>query len=76
MFLNFVTEELISKLAPLMERDRAETRVAVAGSQLLGFVVARYVLKLPPIAAMSIAEAASVLGPTLDRYILGEVAWG
>ncbi|WP_052492433.1 TetR/AcrR family transcriptional regulator [Leucobacter komagatae] len=76
IFLNFVSRELISKLAPRLDADRPETRVSVAGSQMLGFVIARYVLRVPHVAEMSIAEAANAIGPTMDRYIVGDIAWG
>lgn len=76
IFLRFVTEELISILAPQLVAERPETRVALAGSQLLGVVLARYVLKVPPLAELEIDVVARSIGPSIDRYISGEVYWG
>ncbi len=73
IFLRFVTGELIEQLAPRLEGDFAETRVTLAGSQLLGLVMARYVLRVPPLAALSIQQVAQTVGPTLDRYLFGEL---
>ncbi|SER99397.1 DNA-binding transcriptional regulator, AcrR family [Propionibacterium cyclohexanicum] len=75
IFLRFVSEELIGRLAPQLDSDQAEARVSLAGSQLLGLVIGRYVLKVPPLAELSISQVASTAGPTLDRYILGDLDW-
>ena len=76
IFLRFVSEELIQRLAPELDVDHAETRISLAGSQLLGIVVARYIVKVPPIAELSIPEVARTVGPSIDRYILGDRDWG
>ncbi len=73
IFLRFVNDELIQQLAPRLQRDLPETRVALAGSQLLGLVMARYVLKVSPLASLSIQEVADTIGPTLDRYLFGDL---
>lgn len=75
IFLRFVSEELIARLAPQIGSDHPEARVSLAGSQLLGLVTARYVLKVPPLAALSIAQVARIVGPTVDRYLLGDLDW-
>ncbi len=75
IFLRFVSEELLGRLAPKLDADHPEARVALAGSQLLGIVLARYVLKVPPLAGLSIPELARTVGPTIDRYILGDLDW-
>lgn len=73
IFLRFVSQELLGRLAPQLPGEDSETRVSLAGSQLLGLVFARYVLKVPPLASLSIPELARIVGPTIDRYILGEL---
>lgn len=73
IFLRFVTDELIEQLAPRLQGDFAETRVTLAGSQLLGLVMARYVLRIPPLATLSIQQVAQAVGPTLDRYLFDDL---
>lgn len=75
IFLRFVSEELLGRLAPQLASEHPEARVSLAGSQLLGLVVGRYVLKVPPLAGLSIGQVARTVGPTIDRYILGELDW-
>jgi AcrR family transcriptional regulator len=48
----------------------AARRGGLVASQLLGLAVCRYVLKLPPVVALSPAEIVAALGPTLQRYAL------
>jgi AcrR family transcriptional regulator len=48
----------------------AARRAGLVSSQLLGLAVCRYVLKLPPVVALTPAEIVASLGPTLQRYAL------
>lgn len=54
------------------EQDR-NLRAGLVATQMIGFGVCRYVLKLPPIARMSREEAVRFLGPTIQRYIVGKL---
>jgi AcrR family transcriptional regulator len=51
--------------------DDAELRAALVGSQVVGLVMARYVVGVEPLASMEPEEIVSVLAPTLQRYLLG-----
>jgi AcrR family transcriptional regulator len=48
---------------------RPERRASLVASQMLGLALCRYVLRLPPIVAMSHDEVVSWLGPTIARYL-------
>jgi AcrR family transcriptional regulator len=48
----------------------APRRAGLVASQLLGLAVCRYVLKLPPVVALSRADIVTSLAPTLQRYAL------
>ncbi|HEY1327334.1 MAG TPA: TetR family transcriptional regulator [Casimicrobiaceae bacterium] len=50
----------------------ASTRAGLVASQMIGFALCRYVIKLPPVAGMRRAEVIEWLGPTIQRYIGGE----
>lgn len=73
IFLRFITEEMIKRVGPRLPREHAEMRVTLAGSQLLGLVVGRYVLKAPYLSTLTVEEVAGHVGPTLDRYLFGEL---
>jgi AcrR family transcriptional regulator len=46
-------------------------RAGLVASQLLGLALCRYVLAIPPVAAMTDDEVVAWLGPTLQRYVSG-----
>ncbi|RAJ57355.1 TetR family transcriptional regulator [Streptomyces sp. Amel2xB2] len=51
------------------EREEAPMRAALLASQVLGMAVSRYVLKLPPVVALTHEEIVNWLGPTVQRYL-------
>jgi AcrR family transcriptional regulator len=53
------------------EPEQAATRAGLVSSQILGMALCRYVLRLPPLVAMTRSEIVAWLGPTLQRYITG-----
>jgi AcrR family transcriptional regulator len=65
-----------SQVAPAVAAvvaDPAEvaTRSGLITSQMLGVALTRYVLRLPPVVAMSHEELIRWLGPTVQRYLTG-----
>lgn len=57
-------------IAAVGDRASAPRRAGLVSSQLLGLAVCRYVLRLPPVVALSRQEIIAALGPTLQRYAL------
>jgi AcrR family transcriptional regulator len=55
---------------PTAER---EARGSMAASQLIGLVMARYVLKVEPLASASPESVVAAIGPTVQRYLTGTV---
>jgi AcrR family transcriptional regulator len=51
----------------------ARRRAALVASQMVGLALARYVLAIEPIASSTGDELAAAVGPTLDRYLTGEL---
>ena len=55
----------IAKILP----DDAPRRTGLIATQVLGMALCRFVLRLPPVVAMSGDELVDWLGPTLQRYV-------
>ncbi|WP_308196165.1 TetR family transcriptional regulator [Blastococcus sp. KM273129] len=55
---------------PTAER---EARGSLAASQLIGLVMARYVLRVEPLASAAPESIVAAVGPTVQRYLTGEV---
>ncbi|OBF27808.1 TetR family transcriptional regulator [Mycobacterium sp. ACS1612] len=51
--------------------DDAPRRTGLIATQMLGLALCRYVLRLPPVTAMSHDEVVAWLGPTIQRYLTG-----
>jgi AcrR family transcriptional regulator len=47
----------------------AATRAGLIATQMLGFAVCRYVLRLPPVIDLDHADAVAWLAPTIQRYL-------
>ena len=53
--------------------DRPDLRAALVASQVVGLALTRYVLQFEPVASASAQDLAPVYGPTLQRYLTGEL---
>ena len=73
MLREFLRGELLAPLAQQLGVEDAELRVTLAGSQIVGMVMARHVIEVEPLAALSSGELAALLAPTLQRYLVGEL---
>ncbi|MCV7348849.1 TetR/AcrR family transcriptional regulator [Mycobacterium parmense] len=51
-------------------------RVQFVASQLMGVVLARYILKLEPFASLPAEEIARTIAPSLQRYLTGDLPDG
>jgi AcrR family transcriptional regulator len=71
---DFVTREVLGPLARALELDHPQLRASLAGSQLIGLAMLRYVVKLEPLASASHDEVARWLGPTVQRYLTDPAA--
>jgi hypothetical protein len=63
-----------SQLGPVIARINpadAPRRAGLLATQVLGLALCRYVLRLPPVVAMSRDEVVDWLGPTVQRYVAG-----
>jgi AcrR family transcriptional regulator len=69
MLREFVTRELLGRIAAALEMDRAELRASLAASHVVGLAMARIVLKIEPLASADPDELARIIGPTLQRYL-------
>ncbi|MCU1593883.1 MAG: TetR family transcriptional regulator [Frankiales bacterium] len=69
-----LTRVLLRPLAEGAGKGDAELRAALLASQVAGLAVARYVLKIEPLASATADQLAPLLGPTLQRYLTGALA--
>lgn len=71
---SMVTERILGPLTRSLGSPDAELRAALAGSQMVGLVLARMVVGIEPLASAPIDLVARAVGPTIERYLLGELS--
>ncbi|MGB3603789.1 TetR family transcriptional regulator [Gordonia sp. (in: high G+C Gram-positive bacteria)] len=75
MLRSFLTEIVLAAIGErLTSGDHVALRTSLTASQLLGVLVSRHILKLDPIATMPLADLADMVGPTLQRYLTGQLS--
>ena len=65
----FLETVMIPTLAAAAVPDRPELRAAQAASQIIGFAVSRFVLRVAPAATVSLEEVAPRLGAAVQRIL-------
>lgn len=73
MMRRLLAEGPFLALARAIDLPDAPLRATLAGTQLIGLIMARYVVLVEPIATMTPTELAAVVGPTIERYLAGEL---
>jgi AcrR family transcriptional regulator len=74
MLREFITEEVLGQLAHRLGSPDARLRATLVASQLIGLAMARYIVRVEPLASAPAAELTAAVGPTLQRYLTGDVA--
>jgi AcrR family transcriptional regulator len=54
----------------------AELRATLMGSQFIGLVMVRYIARIEPLASASVDQLVAALGPTMQRYLTGDLGPG
>jgi hypothetical protein len=69
MLREFVTRELLGRIAATLQVDRPELRAALAASHLVGIAMVRVLIKVEPLASLDVEELARTVGPVLQHYL-------
>ncbi len=76
MLREFVTSTIIvglTQVAGLGQDAEGRYRATLVASQVVGLGFARYVLGLEPLAAATTEELVAAIGPTVQRYLTGDI---
>lgn len=69
MLREFVSREVLGRLAEALELDQPQLRASLAASQLIGLAMLRYVVKIEPIASAPSDQVAAWVAPSIQRYL-------
>jgi AcrR family transcriptional regulator len=53
--------------------DRPDVRVPLVASQVVGLIVTRYLIALPPMAEMPAEDVVARIGPVIQHYLTGDL---
>ena len=66
----------VASVAGGTDPERTPFRVSLVASQMLGLALSRYVLRFGSVAEASPEALAAAIGPTIDRYLTGDIGGG
>ncbi|OLZ52984.1 TetR/AcrR family transcriptional regulator [Amycolatopsis keratiniphila] len=67
----FIDREITGRLAALLGTPDAALRAGMVNVQILGLAVARYIMRIEPIASSSVDELAATFGPLVQHCLTG-----
>jgi AcrR family transcriptional regulator len=65
--------QVVPMLLRVVPPAELPARAALVATQILGLAFARYVIKVPPLVALSRAELIRLVGPTMQRNVAGKL---
>lgn len=68
-----LVKHLLTNITKATNGDRPEFRASLCATQIIGLGMVRYVGVFDPIATADVDTLAETIGPTLQRYLTGEV---
>jgi AcrR family transcriptional regulator len=71
----FIEDVITAEIAPRVDSPpgSGRPRVQFVASQMLGVAIARYIVVVEPFASLPPEQIAAVIGPTLQRYLTGDL---
>jgi AcrR family transcriptional regulator len=72
---SFIQDVIAVEMGPRVDNPPGSgaIRVQFVASQLVGVVMARYILQLEPFASLPAEQVADIVGPNLQRYLTGDL---
>ena len=69
MVRELLTRQILATVVEHLGADEAQRRASFASSQIMGLVMARYIVGVEPLASLPPEDVVRVIGPTLQRYL-------
>jgi AcrR family transcriptional regulator len=75
LFRSFIQELIAAEIGPRIDHPpgSAVVRIQFVASQLVGVVMARYILELQPFSSLPAEQIAQTIAPNLQRYFTGDL---
>jgi AcrR family transcriptional regulator len=73
MLRDFVTREVLGRVVAAIDAPQPALRASLAGSQLVGLGMVRYVVRVEPLASADVEQVVAAVAPTVQRYLTGDL---
>ena len=73
MIRDLLVREVFGPITQALGVPDAQLRATLVGSQFVGLAIMRYIARLEPLASASVDELVAAVGPTVQRYLTGEI---
>lgn len=75
MMSKFASRVILPRISGVLDGPEEERRLraSLAGSQMVGFIMARHVMRIEPLASLTTDAAVDLIGPTIQRYLTGDL---
>jgi AcrR family transcriptional regulator len=69
MVRQLITHEILAHIVEALDMGDGEFRASLVSSQVVGVLMARYIVGIEPLASMPAETVAEAIGPNLQRYL-------
>lgn len=76
MLREFVMRHILRRILAMIDvadESDAPLRATLVGSQLVGLAIARYIIRVEPLASAPRETLVAAIGPTIQRYLTGDL---
>jgi AcrR family transcriptional regulator len=73
MIRDLLVREVFGPITQALGVPDAQLRATLVGSQFVGLAIMRFIARLEPLASASVDELVAAVGPTVQRYLTGEI---
>jgi hypothetical protein len=70
---DFLGRQGLFRLVAAVAPDQPDFRAVLVGSHLIGLAMARYIVGLEPLASVDSEQVVAAMGPTIERYLTGDL---
>jgi AcrR family transcriptional regulator len=76
MVREYLERRVFGPITQALGAPDAELRATLMGSQFIGLAMVRYIARIEPLASASVDELVAAIGPSMQRYLTGDLGPG
>jgi len=73
MMREFIQGVIVARAIETLDVDHVQWRASLVSTQVLGLAIARYIIKVEPLASAEPDQVVAAIAPTVQRYLVGKL---